>query len=99
MTIITDKGIFIKVKLSPNSSKNEILEFADGILKVKVTAPPVEGKANKALCDFLARELSIPKSDIIITKGSSSRNKTIFIEKRHEEKIKKILTDGKAKLV
>jgi len=71
--------ITIKVYLQPRSSKNEIVgPYRDGI-KVKVTAPPVEGKANEALLRLLAKELGIPASSIEIIKGHHSREKTLWI--------------------
>ena len=71
--------ILLKVYLQPKSSKNEVAgPYRDGI-KVKVTAPPVEGKANKALIRFLAKEYGIPPSCIEIIKGLHSREKTLKI--------------------
>jgi uncharacterized protein (TIGR00251 family) len=73
------ENITIKVFLQPRSSKNEIVgPYRDGI-KVKVTAPPVEGKANKVLIQFLSKELGIPPSSIEILKGHHSREKTLRI--------------------
>ena len=71
------KDIILKVYLQPKSSKNEIVgPYRDGI-KVKVTAPPIEGKANEALIRFLAKEIGISPSCIEIMKGHHSREKTI----------------------
>jgi uncharacterized protein (TIGR00251 family) len=71
--------IILKVYLQPKSSKNEIVgPYRDGI-KVKVTAPPIEGKANEALIRFLAKELGISPSCIEITKGLHAREKTLNI--------------------
>ena len=73
------KNIILKVYLQPKSSKNEILgPYRDGI-KVKVTAPPIEGKANEALIRFFAKEFRIPPSCIEILKGHHSREKTLRI--------------------
>ena len=73
------KETLLKVYLHPRSSKNEIVgPYRDGI-KVKVTAPPVEGKANEALKELLARVLKIPPSHIEIVKGHHSREKTLKI--------------------
>lgn len=70
---------FIKVYLQPRSSKNEIVgPYRDGI-KVKVTAPPIEGKANEALVRLLAKEFGISSSCIEILKGHHSREKTLKI--------------------
>jgi uncharacterized protein (TIGR00251 family) len=73
------KEIILKVYLQPKSSKNEIVSpYRDGI-KVKVTAPPVEGKANEALIRFLAREFRISPSCIEMIRGHHSREKTLRI--------------------
>jgi uncharacterized protein (TIGR00251 family) len=77
-------GVIINLKVIPNSSKNEICGVildADGeqLLKVKVTAVPDEGKANKALIKFLAEEFSVSKSNIEIISGKTARNKKILL--------------------
>ncbi|HBU06571.1 MAG TPA: YggU family protein [Candidatus Magasanikbacteria bacterium] len=71
----------IKIKVTPRSSKNEIVEtMSDGTIKIKLKAPPVDGEANKELIKFLSTEWKIPKSKIKIVKGQTSRTKTIEIE-------------------
>jgi len=73
------KEIILKVYLQPKSSKNEIVgPYRDGI-KVRITAPPVEGKANEALIRFLAKEFGASSSCIEIIKGCHSREKTLRI--------------------
>jgi uncharacterized protein (TIGR00251 family) len=69
----------VKVYLQPKSSKNEVVgPYRDGI-KVKVTAPPIGGKANEALIRFLAKEFGISSSYFKIIKGHHSREKTLKI--------------------
>ena len=70
----------IKVKLLPRSSMNKILGREGDHFKVKVTAPPVEGKANEALITLLSKKLGIPKGRIEIVSGKSSRMKSIRVE-------------------
>ncbi len=73
------KDTILKVYLQPRSSKNQIVgPYRDGI-KVKVTAPPIEGKANEALIRFLAKEFRISPSCIEILKGHQSREKILKI--------------------
>lgn len=75
---MTDKGLIVRLKIIPNSSRNEIL--LDGeILKAKITAQPIENKANKALIEFLAKNLKIAKSNIQIIKGELCKEKTLCI--------------------
>jgi hypothetical protein len=85
------KDIVVKVYLQPKSSKNEIVgPYRDGI-KVKVTAPPTEGKANNVLIRFLAKELSISPSRIEILKGLHSREKTLKISGMVNQELRKKL--------
>ncbi len=70
----------IRIKVTPRSSKNEIVgELPDGTFKIKLKAPPVDGEANVELIKFLSKEWKIPKSNIKILKGQTSRNKLIEI--------------------
>ena len=79
----------VKVKISPNSSKNEIIKTDDGV-KIKLTAQPIDNKANKALVEFLSKELKIPKTFIEIMRGSVSKDKVLAFYVEDEEKIKLI---------
>ena len=71
------KAIRFSVHLQPRASKNEIAGVHGGALKVRVTAPPVEGVANDALIDFLSQSLDIPRRNVCIVSGFASRNKVI----------------------
>lgn len=72
----------IKVKITPCSSKNEIAEeMSDGTIKIRLKAPPVDGEANEELIKFLSKEWKIPKSNIIIKSGKTSKNKVLIINK------------------
>lgn len=73
-------GIKFSVKVIPNASKNEIICTEEGLIKIKITVPPVEGKANTKCIEFLSDILRIPKTSISIVSGQTSKNKTIFIE-------------------
>lgn len=71
-------SITINIKLIPRSSKNEIIGWqADGRLKIKITAPPVDGQANAALVEFLAKHFRVPKSTIEILRGTTIPEKTV----------------------
>ncbi len=72
-------NVVIRVRVVPRSSRNQILGLDNGIFKVKLTAPPVEGKANSALVKFLAKGLGIPKTDIEIVAGERSKTKSILV--------------------
>lgn len=72
--------MLLKIKVIPRSSKNKIVEMPDKSLKVKLTAAPVEGEANEALINLLAKHLNIAKSNIKIKSGQRNRNKTVEID-------------------
>ena len=83
----------IIVKIVPNSSKNDIIT-EDGIIKIKVTAQPIDNKANKALIEVLSKKIKVPKTMIEIVKGATSKEKTILIKAKDSakaEEIKQIL--------
>jgi hypothetical protein len=69
-----------QVKVKPNSKKQTIEELADGSLTVHLKSPPIDGKANKELVKLLAEKFNIPKSQIRIKSGLSSKNKLIEID-------------------
>ncbi len=82
---ITDKGVEISIRLTPNASKNAINGLytdANGqeFLKVSVMAPPEDHRANAALIDLLSKKLGFPKSQFDIIKGITFRNKIIILE-------------------
>ena len=90
----TKDGWTLKLKISPNSSKNEIIKCEDGSIKIKITAQPIENKANKALIEFLSKQCKIPKSSIAILKGSTGKDKTLLFKVSNEKDLEllKMLT-------
>ncbi|HHV16312.1 MAG TPA: YggU family protein [Gelria sp.] len=80
-------GLRIEVKVQPRSSSNQIAGEHDGALKVKLTAPPVEGEANQALIKFLARSLKISRKNVVLIRGETARNKLIEIKGLSKEKL------------
>ena len=86
-----ENALLINIRISPNASKNEFIRNGDEI-KVKITAPPVDGKANKALVEFLSKSFKVPKTYIEIVKGETSKDKSILIKNVDQEK-KEIIID------
>jgi len=85
------KEILLKVYLQPKASKNEIVgPYRDGI-KVRVTAAPVEGRANEVLLRFLAKELGVTLSSVEIIRGHRSREKLIRIGASLDQELKRRL--------
>lgn len=85
----TKDGLIANIKISPNSKKNEIINEGD-FTKIKITAQPIDGKANKALIEFLSKNFKIPKTSIKILKGETSKEKTVLFETKDEEKLQKL---------
>jgi uncharacterized protein (TIGR00251 family) len=83
----------IRVKVVPRSSRNQLAGREENVYRIKVTSPPVEGKANKALIAFLAEKLDIPKRKIELLSGQRSRTKTIRIHHLTAEQVRKRLED------
>ncbi len=75
----TPTGAAFSVKLHPRARKNAITGTLGDALKISLTAPPVEGRANHACIEFLADVLKLPRSSITIAAGQTSRNKLIRI--------------------
>jgi len=72
-------GVTFAVKVHPRAKKNAITGEVGDALKVALTAPPVDGKANAACIEFLAKLLNVPRSSVTIASGQSSRNKVIRV--------------------
>lgn len=75
----TAKGVLLPVRAVPRASKNEIQGIHGDALKVRLQAPPVEGKANEALVRFLSDTLDISRAQISIASGETGRNKAVLI--------------------
>jgi len=88
---MTDSETNIRVKLLPRASRDLIVGHENGIFKVKLTAPPVEGRANKALIAFLAKRLGVPKGSVEIVSGRRSRLKSLRIDGLTSEDVKALL--------
>ncbi len=84
-------GVTIKVRVQPRAARNQVAGLLNGALKVRLTAPPVEGAANKACCAFIAELLGVPKSRVAVVQGRTGRNKTLRIEGVTAEEVRKKL--------
>jgi hypothetical protein len=83
-----ENNTIILVRLTPNSSKDEILGYNEEYIKIKVSAPPNENKANKKLILFLSNFFNIPKSNVELISGDKSRLKKILLKNFPEELVK-----------
>ena len=84
-------GATFAVKVHPRAKKNAITGEVGDALKVALTAPPVDGKANAACIEFFAKLLNVPRSSVTIASGQSSRNKVIRVAGLSAEEMKKRL--------
>lgn len=82
----------LAVKAVPNAPRSEVTGWLGDVLKVKVHAPPVEGRANEALCEFLAERLDLPRRAVTVLRGDTSRHKVIRISGLTLEAVKAVLT-------
>lgn len=85
-----DDAVRFSVRLQPRSSRNEIVGLQGESLKVRVTAPPVEGMANEALIDFLSDALRISRRNVCIVSGLSSRTKIIEVRGVDLKKVQRL---------
>jgi len=83
-------AVRFSVRLQPRASKNEIAGLQGTALKVRVTAPPVDGLANEALIELLSRTLNTSRRNVCIVSGHSSRTKLIEISEASLESIQRL---------
>lgn len=88
---LSDGSLLIKIYVQPKASRNAIIGLHNDALKVRLTAAPVEGKANKAVIAFLAKCLNLPKSSLSIRSGLQNRNKQVLVLGCTEENARKLL--------
>jgi len=74
-----DGDLIVNLRIIPRAAKNAVQGLHDSALKIRLQAPPVEGKANQALVKFLSKHWKIPKADIEILSGATGRNKRVCI--------------------
>lgn len=75
----TDNNLFLKLYIQPKASRDQIVGLHNNELKIAITAPPVDGKANAHLTKFLAKQCKVPKHQVTIEKGELGRHKKIKI--------------------
>jgi uncharacterized protein (TIGR00251 family) len=76
---VRDGAVRLRVRVAPRAAREAILGVHDGALKVSLTAPPVEGEANQALCALLAKRLGVAKRAVSIVQGQSARLKLVEV--------------------
>ncbi len=84
-------GVYLKVHVQPRASRNEVCGIHQGALKIRLTAPPVEGEANRALVRFVSGLLGVKRSCVAVEKGESSRLKLLRIQGPSTEEAARLL--------
>ncbi len=75
----------LSIRLTPKASRDQVVSWEEDVLRVRVAAPPVEGRANQALLRLLARALDVPQSRLTLVVGQTQRNKVVAVEGLTEE--------------
>jgi len=88
----TPQGVTFSIRVQPRARKNAIVGELGDALKLALTAPPVEGRANEACIEFLAEFLKVPRSSITIAAGETSRNKVIRVAGMSANELRRRLT-------
>ena len=72
-------GVLLQLSVMPNAKRTAIDGLHDGALRVRLAAPPIDGRANEALVAWLAKSLGVPKRDVEVLRGESSRRKQVAV--------------------
>ena len=91
-SVMSNTEAKISLRVSPGATRNELVAFMDKVLHVRIAAPPVKGKANQELTDFLSKILGVGRTSLSIVKGHKTRNKVIAIAGLSQEDAIKRLT-------
>ena len=76
---LPDGSLMLRLRVQPRAAHNQVAGLQGDALKIRLTTPPVDGKANAAVIAFLARLFDLPKAAFRLTSGQQSRNKTVVI--------------------
>jgi hypothetical protein len=91
---LPDGTLLLRLYVQPRASSNMFAGVHDGALKIRLTTPPVEGRANKAIIAFLAKQLNVPKSALTIKSGHRGREKQVLISGCDERNARRILNEN-----
>jgi uncharacterized protein (TIGR00251 family) len=92
--VMKSEGALLRIVVQPNATKTRFVGEYDSRLKIALQAPPVDGAANEALLEFVAKALGISKKTVALVNGMKGRKKTILISDTSEEKIRACLTEA-----
>ncbi|WP_066634861.1 DUF167 domain-containing protein [Desulfolucanica intricata] len=81
------EGVVFKVRVQPRASKDQVSGLYEDAVKIRLAAPPVDGEANKALCNFLAKKLGVSRSQVELVAGQTGRNKLVRVTGVNQERV------------
>jgi hypothetical protein len=76
---VVPEGVELALLIQPRASRTRVVGEHDGLLKLQLAAPPVDGEANAALLEFLAKQLGVPRRQVSLTAGDASRRKRVRV--------------------
>ena len=88
LQVTADGSLLLRLHVQPRAAHNQVAGLQGEALKLRLTSPPVDGKANKAVLATLARLLDLPKSSLSLRSGLQSRTKTVRIENADEAQLR-----------
>lgn len=88
-------GVTFNVKVIPRAKREEIVGVENDAVKIRLNAPPVEGRANEALVKFLARALDVPRANVEIVRGETSRTKVVRVRNMTAARMSELLVTAK----
>src|SRR3954463_12469014 len=98
MAAMREQPAVLRVRLQPRARRDEVVGERGGAIVIRVTAPPVDGKANAALCAFVARAAGVGRSRVSVVRGLSSRDKVVRVEGADEMALKRALLSQRTDL-
>jgi uncharacterized protein (TIGR00251 family) len=81
----------VAIYVQPRASKTELAGMHDGCVKIRLAAPPVDGEANDALVEFIARRIGMPKRNVRIVSGQAARRKVVEVEGADDQQVRSAL--------
>jgi uncharacterized protein len=87
-------GVELAVLVQPRASRTRVVGEHDGLLKIQLAAPPVEGEANAALVEFLGKLLGVPRRQVELVSGDASRRKRVTVRGVDAARVEAVMTPG-----
>jgi hypothetical protein len=91
MGAVSGEPVLLNIRVQPRAKRDEVVGERDGAIVIRLTAPPVDGKANAALTAFIAKAAGVPRSRVEIVRGATSRDKVIRVSGVAEGELRRAL--------